>query len=276
MKRKRLLQYAVSAFLMLAILTIPFIQFSVSGQSYTTTESLYATSFTLPAYEPPGPIVIGTVTLAMTGSGTCYDQAFPFPANKGDVIGGSVSATDQIYTAIMSSEQYSSFSNALAKGCGGLISGHSKYYRYGFTEFQWTVTASDRYYLVFMNGQPHDVRVTISVYLVTTASSQTSYTPYSYSSYSYNYASSTKTSSYQQSALSVGAGDILPYVAIVGGAAAAIALVSWIAFKTGRSHARRIRGKETMAVSNKVFCINCGKELPLESKFCNHCGTKQP
>lgn len=28
--------------------------------------------------------------------------------------------------------------------------------------------------------------------------------------------------------------------------------------------------------SGKAFCINCGKELPPDWKFCRHCGTKQP
>jgi hypothetical protein len=29
-------------------------------------------------------------------------------------------------------------------------------------------------------------------------------------------------------------------------------------------------------VPSKRFCIECGSELPLKSKFCNNCGTKQP
>jgi ribosomal protein L40E len=28
--------------------------------------------------------------------------------------------------------------------------------------------------------------------------------------------------------------------------------------------------------SGKNFCVECGSELPLKSKFCNNCGTKQP
>jgi membrane protease subunit (stomatin/prohibitin family) len=32
----------------------------------------------------------------------------------------------------------------------------------------------------------------------------------------------------------------------------------------------------TNVVSAKAFCIECGKELPSDSKFCRECGAKQP
>jgi len=40
--------------------------------------------------------------------------------------------------------------------------------------------------------------------------------------------------------------------------------------------AEKVDSKTKKAASGKNFCIECGKELPIKSKFCNNCGTKQP
>ncbi|MGD0422870.1 MAG: zinc ribbon domain-containing protein [Candidatus Bathyarchaeia archaeon] len=38
----------------------------------------------------------------------------------------------------------------------------------------------------------------------------------------------------------------------------------------------KIEPKTEKPTPSKNFCIDCGKELELGSKFCNNCGTKQP
>jgi ribosomal protein L40E len=38
----------------------------------------------------------------------------------------------------------------------------------------------------------------------------------------------------------------------------------------------KVDTKTEESVSHKAFCINCGKELPADWRFCRHCGTKQP
>jgi ribosomal protein L40E len=46
--------------------------------------------------------------------------------------------------------------------------------------------------------------------------------------------------------------------------------------KEQSTKAEKIELKTEEAASGKNFCIECGNKLPLKSKFCNNCGTKQP
>jgi hypothetical protein len=64
-------------------------------------------------------------------------------------------------------------------------------------------------------------------------------------------------------------------------AIAAVALVALILYNTiGKkpqiTTAERVDSKTKESASGKNFCVECGSELPLKSKFCNSCGTKQP
>jgi hypothetical protein len=42
------------------------------------------------------------------------------------------------------------------------------------------------------------------------------------------------------------------------------------------TEAKKVDSATKKTASGKNFCIECGSELPLKSKFCNNCGTKQP
>jgi hypothetical protein len=47
----------------------------------------------------------------------------------------------------------------------------------------------------------------------------------------------------------------------------------WVGEKT---RPKKAESKTEKPTTTKNFCIECGSELPLKSKFCNNCGTKQP
>jgi ribosomal protein L40E len=62
--------------------------------------------------------------------------------------------------------------------------------------------------------------------------------------------------------------------------AAVIIFAIWFGpFHKAKSAAQQTETKRTTAASGKIsdkqFCLECGSELPLGSKFCNKCGTKQ-
>jgi hypothetical protein len=288
----------VSSIIMLvtvAVILTSLPQAPVSGQTYTTTETLYTSSFTLSGYVPPSnsPIPMPFPT------GYCFSQAFPVSANGGDTIMGTLSSTDQIYVGIMSSSEYPSFLTATVNGCGSLIGSYSKYYRYGYSQFQWTAPSQDNYEVVLVNGQPHDVSVTVSIQLITTAYSQsTSFTyntptytsPFSQTYYPYTtpYTTPYQTTTEPTYTTPLTSPQTPLNLYLVAGIIAGIAIAGVVSFVFLRFRGQSITaGQQTKLsqfakpepssakMSGKQFCISCGNSLKVSSKFCNECGAKQ-
>lgn len=65
-------------------------------------------------------------------------------------------------------------------------------------------------------------------------------------------------------------------IAVIVVALAGLFIYSKRGKKSKESKGVKIDSTTKKAVSGKAFCINCGKELPADWKFCRHCGTKQP
>jgi hypothetical protein len=69
---------------------------------------------------------------------------------------------------------------------------------------------------------------------------------------------------------------IISSLALVGAVIAAIVLLLDMR-RTAQPEVTEAENVDsTPKKSGKNFCIECGSELPLGSKFCNNCGTKQP
>jgi hypothetical protein len=62
----------------------------------------------------------------------------------------------------------------------------------------------------------------------------------------------------------------------IGPTTLVIAVVVVVAVVAALFFVRSRQGKQTKTkIGGQTFCINCGKELPLGSKFCNKCGSSQ-
>ena len=53
-------------------------------------------------------------------------------------------------------------------------------------------------------------------------------------------------------------------------------LTDYVTSKPAAPRKKKTAAKTESSQQGKAFCVNCGKELPAEWKFCRHCGTKQP
>lgn len=53
-------------------------------------------------------------------------------------------------------------------------------------------------------------------------------------------------------------------------------LTDYVTSKPAAPRKAKTAAKTESSQQGKAFCVNCGKELPAEWKFCRHCGTKQP
>jgi len=83
-----------------------------------------------------------------------------------------------------------------------------------------------------------------------------------------------------QSTGSQSTSNTLQLVLVIAVIAAAVLVFLFIRLKRGKkpkaTKAEKVDSKTKKAASGKAFCVNCGKELPADWKFCRHCGTKQP
>jgi hypothetical protein len=70
---------------------------------------------------------------------------------------------------------------------------------------------------------------------------------------------------------------IISSVALVFAAITAVALAALILHSRRKEQPKVRRAEKVESTPKKSgnFCIDCGSELPLKSKFCNNCGTKQ-
>lgn len=120
---------------------------------------------------------------------------------------------------------------------------------------------------ITMNGTPVSVTVTPT-------SQRTTYQPTSMP-YTSNVATTTSYAPSKTTSVSQLASDITSQLVLIAVFIAAVLLVALLVHSRRGKHPKTI-AKAKKAAFVKVFCINCGKELPPKSKFCNNCGTKQP
>lgn len=131
--------------------------------------------------------------------------------------------------------------------------------------------------LVCFSGQNVLTIVTQSTY----ETQNTAPVPYSQTLYhTLHYATTTSSTSLAAEYSSLGlTGAVFGVLSILVIGILAFA-TAWIALKHRTQPtsmtSKRVHSEKKEAVSAKNFCIECGTELPLDSKFCNECGTKQP
>lgn len=233
----------------------------VASYTYRTTEmaQLYSGSLSIPGVD--------------RASGYCYYRAVLFVAQVGDSISGSVHfppAADFNF-AIMNEAQVVAFQGRRiqAFNCGGLfvpLFSAEEYYddRASF-EFIWGPRSSGAYYFVMLNGGINDItgdftasRTRANVSPSTQYLTQTTLVPYTISS----------TSVYTTQLLYTSNGELL----LIGVISLVALVMAAVLFRIRRRKPRQASIGHLM----KPTCVNCGAELPLNSKFCKECGAKQP
>jgi hypothetical protein len=280
----------VSVLLVLSV--FPALMLAVTPYAYsqaymtTATSTIYSNAFVVSKYSNSG------------GSITCFYQDIQLAEGlAGTELFGTVSASGPINFWVLSTSQFNGFKTASlpSRGtgsavCSRLVPPTARVAAKGITSYSldWTVPDSDAYYFVFSNPGSIDAIVTFSYWsLHISTITPTSYQP-TYSTY---YASSTPTS-YSSVASQQVLSQNFNYVPLVFLVAVGAGVVLFLIWNHGRSTepksevttkkrvtipkeaAPPARGEATR--TGKVFCINCGKELPADWKFCRHCGTKQP
>jgi hypothetical protein len=267
---------------------------SVSSQSYTTitswtTETSQVTSSTYSTF------AVATTTLTSTVTNT-YNYSFTIPAlsarachynyiafanlTAGDRLVGQVVTSSVMDFYVMSSAQFQGFHGPCNKQYPALVTANNVVSSYSL---DWVVPADGTYYFVFFNyaswGQgtnqvvgsfsleflvpvsyPYS-RYTTMTHLITFAITETAGSMYS---------STVQTSPW--SSLPMTYIEYLVVIVVLGAIAVGAILLS--GKRARKPAAAKARGK-VKAKKEVQFCINCGAELPRDSKFCNRCGSAQ-
>ena len=212
-----------------------------------------------------------------------------------------------IVFAIMNSAQFSKFGSTPFKGNNCRLASDAVLGVSGVTQYSldWVVPDSDSYNFIFMNPNSAAVDVvfvlwtrTVSTVRTTTQSSAS--TPITYKPTNNTPITTTvsiiptqgsttySTSDLPISPVTINArsdfGWLLPVLVV---AIAGIVTFMFVAYAYPRIRSRTTDPKVTEPraaksvsqtadkATSKLFCINCGAELPPKSKFCNSCGATQ-
>jgi ribosomal protein L40E len=155
--------------------------------------------------------------------------------------------------------------------------------------FVYSVPDNANHHFVYFN--PYLVDATVTATLTRGGQSTTSafsqiYSTTSASSQTYPYSSQTKPP--QTYATQTASPSTTVPVSQIMTAVVAIAVVALVALFLYSRRGKQPKStqpkyiqpaatiREMKPESGKTFCIECGKELPPQAKFCRNCGTKQP
>jgi hypothetical protein len=220
-----------------------------------------------------------------------------FAVSQGDMLTGSVSATGPVSFSIVKTYQVSA--SGKGAGCGRLLP-TQLYTRGGQSfNFQWSAPSFGTYYIALYNGGQNSIQVSLVVDQVTTTTAVSQpiqqYTTPTYPAYTSQYTPPTFTP-FVSNSLTMNSGasqtGFNPYPLLEVGLIGAVLVAVFIAFvyptmrkkaateKTApkaleKQSVPKLKPKPSPIVPSKLFCLECGSELPLGSKFCNKCGTRQ-
>jgi len=266
------------------------------GQSYSTITTLTTTTkqVTVPIFSQSAAT---TTTLTRTGTSTiysltsftvqgaeprkCYIRSFSYDASAGDVMQGKWTSNYVINFYILSASDYGTY-----KTCEQPLGRSSTYLAVSWAtsySLNWVVPESGTVYFVFENyatGSDTSVERTVSFTLYkigALASASTLYTTVGIPSVDTTTVTLTSIS-YSTLPSSVLASanwiTLLAAVVVVVGAILLVLLLTRRARLT-KAKAKESRPSGAEKIAGKVFCMNCGAELPSRSKFCNKCGSSQ-
>jgi len=188
--------------------------------------------------------------------------------------------SSQIDVMIMNQNQYYDFSHY--GGCGGPWSAEVAVYGLTSTySLNWNNPPPGWYYLVFLNektGLANTGVVTPFVLVATLNQIQTS-TVYNVVTNPVSGAVTQTVTSLQvtQVAPGIGLGSGLNLEIIAGIIIVVLVVVAALYFVNSRpkSEGGKQEATQRKKTDDELFCSNCGKPLPVGSKFCNKCGATQ-
>jgi len=276
---------AATTVVLLVSLALAIVTPTVSSQSNV----FYNKTFTLQGFN--------------VNEGRCHLSDFYVYNAAGGIVVGSVSVSaGRIDFYILSQAEYDQFvkNTGHASGsnpCPGMRPKSSELSEEGITSnysFVYSVPDNANHHFVYFNPYLVDATVTATlarrgqsttsassqIYSTTSASSQT------YPSQTYPYSSQTKPP--QTYATQTASPSTTVPVSQIMTAVVAIAVVALVALFLYSRRGKQPKStqpkyiqpaatiREMKPESGKTFCIECGKELPPQAKFCRDCGTKQP
>jgi hypothetical protein len=220
--------------------------------------STYVYSFTMPAVQPRH---------------CWYDYTYG-PLSAGERLVGKVTSEIPIDFFVMSTDQYNAFSHG---SCDQDYSAYVKVSGVKSYSLNWVVPADGDYYFVFFNnpaGSLATSKATGSFSLQFAYGQLATSTIYSQEGTTIQSVTTrTMSSIYYSTVQNPLEGITSPFSLIIIGVIVGVIGVAAAVAITKRSKTRETR--RPSKPSSKTFCMNCGAELPPNSKFCNKCGSAQ-
>jgi ribosomal protein L40E len=281
-------QVLFSILLLLSLIPLLSAPIVISQNVSTVTNTSY--SYSVTSYVTSTSSLF--VSIQFTVTAHCHYSYYPFNASglKGTEIFGGVLTSSKMDFYIMTGNQYSDFTSAGGRTCQG-IPASGLVVAKGVTSayaIDWVVPPNEgTYYFIFANPYALDATVQFGLWKqapVTELAYVTSlivWTETRTATPTATQSSATPTlSSVYSSTLQTSPGlarpttyiEYLAVIVVLGAIAVGAILIS------GKRARKPTAAKETSEAKTKKevqFCINCGAELPRDSKFCNKCGSAQ-
>ena len=261
---------------------------SALGQTFTTVTNVLTTTgfFTSTVYSTN---IIGTTTQTIVSTNTlvsttdslwiqmnkCWFDDWNITIDPGTtaLIGtiGPPSTIVDFY--IMNRQQYASFNHS---DCGSTpYEAEVAVYRLTTYSLNWQNPPPGWYYLIFALDRqaPASMTVTTPFTLEATSNQEQTSTVYNVVTNQLALTSTQTVSSTQVTQVATGLSFGVDPTLI--GAIVVVVIVILAALYFVRSRPKVKESRTTSSLSDRQFCLNCGKPLPAGSKFCNKCGTAQ-